>query len=254
MNNYIKPPINRMGGKSKLRGRIVEKIPDHICYCEPFFGAGWVFFGKEESEVEVINDKDKELINLFKVLKHHTSEVKRLLDYEIIARDIFNEYKYAKLEEMTDIQRAIRFMYVINQSFASRGISFGYGALKKPTQRLFEFENLDKIKSRLKNTFVENKDAIDIIKRYDRESTFFFIDPPYYETTGYEVKFDEQKQLELREVLMNIKGKFLLTINDNDVVREWYKGFKIEEVDVNYSVSRQATARKKYKELIIRNY
>ena len=145
-------------------------------------------------------------------------------------------------------------MYIINQSFASRGISFGYGVLRKPTQKLFELDNLNLIRERLSNTFIENKDAIDIIKRYDREGTFFFIDPPYFETTGYSYAFEEDKQIELRDVLLNIKGKFLLTINANEKIREWYNGCTIEEVDVNYSVSRQATARKKYKELIIKNY
>ncbi|MGY5241167.1 DNA adenine methylase [Clostridium tertium] len=250
----IKPPINRMGGKSRLRKKIISEIPEHICYCEPFFGAGWVFFGKDKSEVEVINDRDRELINFFKVLKYHTKEVQRLLEYEIVARDTFYGYKDANIDEMTDIQRAIRFMYIINQSFASRGISFGYGALRKPTQKLFELDNLNLIRERLSNTFIENKDAIDIIKRYDREGTFFFIDPPYFETTGYSDAFEEDKQIELRDVLLNIKGKFLLTINANEKIREWYNGCTIEEVDVNYSVSRQATARKKYKELIIKNY
>lgn len=250
----IKPPINRMGGKSKLRKRIIERIPQHICYVEPFFGAGWVFFGKDKSEVEVINDVDRELINFFKVLKYHTEEVKRLLKYEIIARDSFNEYKKADVIEMTDIQRAIRFMYIINQSFASRGISFGYGALKKPTQKIFEVDNLNVIRDRLSNTFVENKDAIEIINKYDRDSTFFFIDPPYVDTTGYNNKFKDEDHIRLRDTLKNIKGKFLLTINDSEKAREWYKDFILEEVDVNYSVSRQTTARKKYRELIIKNY
>ena len=66
----LKPPISRMGGKSKLRKTIIEMIPEHSCYIELFFGAGWVYFGKEPSKVEVINDIDKELINLFKMIKY----------------------------------------------------------------------------------------------------------------------------------------------------------------------------------------
>ena len=62
----LKPPICRVGGKSKLRKTIIEMIPEHICYIELFFGAGWVYFGKEASKIEVINDVDRELINLFK--------------------------------------------------------------------------------------------------------------------------------------------------------------------------------------------
>ena len=78
----LKPPICRMGGKSKLRKTIIEMIPDHTCYIELFFGAGWVYFGKEPSKVEVINDIDKELINLFRMIKHHSPEIERQLEYE----------------------------------------------------------------------------------------------------------------------------------------------------------------------------
>lgn len=102
-------PINRLGGKSKLRKIIIEKIPQHICYVEPFFGAGWVYFAKDKSKVEVINDMDRELINLFRIMKEHPMELERLLSYEVISRDKFNEYKELNLAYLTDIQRAIRF-------------------------------------------------------------------------------------------------------------------------------------------------
>lgn len=55
----LNPPISRMGGKSKLRKTIINMIPKHTCYVELLFGAGWVYFGKEPSKVEVINDIDK---------------------------------------------------------------------------------------------------------------------------------------------------------------------------------------------------
>lgn len=67
----LNPPISRMGGKSKLRKTIIDLIPDHNYYVEVFFGAGWVYFGKQPSKVEVINDIDAELINLFKMIKYH---------------------------------------------------------------------------------------------------------------------------------------------------------------------------------------
>lgn len=249
----MKPPINRMGGKSRLRKEIINMIPGHICYVEPFFGAGWVFFGKDTSEVEVINDKDQELINLFRVIKEHPGELERILQYEFVSRDKFDFYKNVEIEYLTDIQRAVRYLYIISNSFASRGGSFGYGALKKPSQKIFA-DNFTILRDRLKNTYVENKDAMDIIERYDRENTFFFCDPPYYETTGYKEKFTKENHIQLRDKLKNISGKFLLTINDHEEIRDLYKRFKIKEVKVNYSVSRQKEARKDYGELIITNY
>ena len=250
----IKPPISRMGGKSKLRNKIINMLPSHTTYIELFFGAGWVYFGKDKSKVEVINDIDKELINLFKIIKYNTPEIKRLLEYECSGRDIFEEYKNATLEHLTDIHRAIRFLYLINNSFAGKGKNFGYGTTKIPNQKIFLTEYLNEIKERLNNTYVENLYFEKIIDKYDREESLFFCDPPYFETAGYDYEFTEDDHILLRDKLSNIKGKFILTINDHEKVREWYKDFNIEEVDVNYSISKEQSGRGKYKELIITNY
>lgn len=248
------PPISRMGGKSKLRKKIIELIPEHICYVEPFFGAGWVYFGKDESQVEVINDIDKELINLFRTIKYHEPEIQRLLNYEFSSRDIFNKYKNDFPETLTEPYRAIRFLYLISQSFASKGTSYGYGTTKSPSSKIFNNEILKKVRDRLHNTYVENLDFKQIIEKYDRDHTFFFCDPPYIDTSGYGVKFGESEHIALKNCLVNIKGKVLLTLNDHPKVRELYKDFIIKEVEVNYSISRNTEARKNYKELIITNY
>lgn len=246
-------PINRMGGKFRLRKKIIEKIPNHICYVEPFFGAGWVYFGKDPSKVEIINDIDGDIVNLFRIMKEHPLEFERLLQYEIISREKFSDYKNVNTSYLTDIQRAIRFLYMISNSFASKGISFGYTATGKPQKKLF-VENVLEIRERLKNTIIENKDVMDIIKRYDRETTFFFLDPPYIDTMGYKDKFTIEDHEKLRDELKKVKGNFLLTINDCDESKRIYKDFNIEEVGVSYSVSRERSARKTYGELIIRNY
>ena len=250
----MKPPIPRMGGKSKLKKTILERIPEHTCYVEPFFGAGWVYFGKESSKVEVINDIDKELINMFRMIKYHAPEIERVLEYEFSGRDMFEEYKHCTVEYLTEIQRAVRFLYLISQSFAGKGETFGYGTTSKPAPQIFYQGVLGNIKERLRNTYVENKSFEDIIKRYDRSHSFFFCDPPYFETSGYGNEFGEQEHLLLRDILSQIKGKFMVTINDHPKVREWYKGFNIEEVQVSYSIAKEQKARKEYGELIITNY
>ena len=250
----LKPPICRMGGKSKLRKTIIEMIPKHICYVELFFGAGWVYFGKEPSKVEVINDIDRELINLFRMIKYHSPEIERQLEYEFSGRDIFEEYKHCTIEYLTEIHRAVRFLYLITQSFSGLGAVYGYGTSTKPSPQIFYKNVLGELKERLRNTYVENLSFEKIIDKYDRDYSFFFCDPPYFETTGYGNTFGENEQLLLRDKLSNLKGKFLLTINDHEKVREWYKDFNIKEVQVNYSVSKEAKARGKYNELIITNY
>jgi len=223
-------------------------------YVELFFGAGWVYFGKEPSKTEVINDIDKELINLFRMIKYHSPEIERMLDYEFSGRDIFEEYKHVSVEYLTEIHRAVRFLYLISQSFASKGKDYGYGTTGKPAPQIFYKNKLEEIKGRLRNTYVENLSFERVIEKYDRQYTFFFCDPPYYDLTGYGNVFGEKEHLLLRDKLINLKGKFLLTINDHPQVKEWYLDYKIREVEVNYSVSREQSARGKYKELIITNY
>lgn len=250
----LKPPIPRMGGKSKLRKKIISLFPEHICYTEPFFGVGWVFFGKEPSKVEVINDVDQELINLFRMIKHHPEEIRRLIGFEICSRDQFDLYKNSNVDTLTEIQRAVRFIYLISQSFASKGGVFGYGTTTRPSPQIFDTKAFENLKDRLRNTYIENLSFEKIIEKYDRPHTLHFCDPPYFETDGYGSVFGEKEHILLRDILSNIDGKFLLTINDHPQVREWYKDFDMIETEVNYSVAKEAKARGKYKELIITNY
>lgn len=245
----LKPPIPRMGGKSKLRKQIIKMIPQHELYVEPFLGAGWVYFGKEESKVEVINDIDQNITNLFKVIKYHNEEFCRLMEYEIYARTSFNEHK--STEGMTDIQKAIAFLCNIKMSFASRGGHFGYSFNSIPT-RFIDSELIFKIKQRLKNTYIENLSFDKIIEKYNKENAFFFLDPPYYETAGYDTPFGEENYLILRDLLSNLKGKFLLTLNDHEQVREWFASYNLIETNVLYSASKKGNI--KANELIIRNY
>jgi DNA adenine methylase len=250
----LNAPLPRMGGKSRLRKTIIPMIPEHVCYTEAFFGHGWVFFGKEMSKVEVINDKDQELINLFKMIKHHPKEIERLIKYEVSGRDWFHEHKEAKVSHLTEIQRAVRYIYTVSQSFASKGMSYGYGTNTRPSPQIFDTSKLGKLKERLRNTYIENVSFEEIFSRYDRAHTFHFVDPPYYQTDGYKDKFGLEEHLKLRDLLKNIQGKFLLTINDHPEVRQWYEDFHVIETKVNYSVAKKQTARKKYNELIITNY
>lgn len=249
----LKPPISRMGGKSKLRKHIIERIPKHVCYVEVFLGAGWVYFGKETSNTEVINDIDSELVNLFKMIKHHEEEVSRLLEYEIYSRDSFEDYLNQKPEHLTEIQRAVRFLHIIGCSFGAKGKHFGYGATKKPTQKIFN-EDLKSIRERLKNTYVENLNFKTLIEKYDREGTFFFCDPPYWKTSGYDNPFTWENHLELKNTLSNIKGRFLLTLNNCPEIRALYKEFNILETEVMYTVSKSGKGIKNHSELIIMNY
>ncbi len=248
----LNPPIARMGGKSKLRKRIIELIPEHTTYIEPFFGAGWVYFGKEPSKVEVINDIDSELVNMFQMIKHHAPEIERIMEYDFHSRDLFQLMKKSDIEMMTQIQRAARYMLLARMSYANKMGNYGYSPSSKPRSI---HRDLSWISNRLANTYVENLPYEKLIKKYDRETAFIFADPPYLGTclkfSEIDIVFAYEEHKELKNILETCKGKFLLTINDCNEVRELYKGYNIQEVNVSYTVGKNDHIGK---ELIITNY
>lgn len=109
-----------MGGKSLLAKKIITKIPEHNCYCEVFAGAAWLLFKKEESEVEIINDINTDLVTLYRVVKLHLEEFIRYLKWILVARDEFERFKLENPETLTDIQKAVRFYFLLKSGYAAR--------------------------------------------------------------------------------------------------------------------------------------
>jgi DNA adenine methylase len=116
----MKSFLSYLGGKSLLAGKIIPKIPAHTCYCEVFAGAAWLLFKKEESEVEIINDINTDLVTLYRVVKHHLREFIRYLEWILVARDEFERFKLENPETLTDIQRAVRFFYLLKNAYSSK--------------------------------------------------------------------------------------------------------------------------------------
>ncbi|MFZ4394193.1 MAG: DNA adenine methylase [Kiritimatiellia bacterium] len=242
----MKSPLNYLGGKSKLAQKIIARIPtDHICYCEPFCGAGWVFFGKTPSRVEVINDLDRELVTFWRVVQNHLEEFLRFYKYAVVSRVIFDLQKRTDPAGLTDIQRACRYYYLQRLSFAGKtvGRTFGTGTERPANINLSNIEEtLLDVHWRLERVTIECLDANECIRRYDRPTTFFFVDPPYMGTAGYAVPFEKKDYLALRDTLGKLQGRFLLTLNDLPEVRSLFKGFAIERVSLRYSAGNNRTA------------
>lgn len=242
----MKSPLNYLGGKSKLAQKIVARIPsNHICYCEPFCGAGWVFFAKQPSRVEVINDLDRELVTFWRVVQNHLEEFLRFYKYAIVSRAIFDLEKRKDPAGLTDIQRACRYYYLQRLSFAGKtvGRSFGTGTERPSNLNLSNIEEtLLDVHWRLERVTIECLDANECIRRYDRPTTFFFVDPPYWNTAGYAVPFEEKDYLALRDTLVKLQGRFLLTLNDLPEVRSLFKKFTIERVYLRYSAGNNRAA------------
>lgn len=253
--------INWVGGKRLLRKTIAPLIPEDIkSYIEPFGGGGWILFYKDKwADLEIYNDLDSRLVNLFRIIKYHPNAFKEEVKYLLGSREMF--FQFLKGTFITDIQKAVQFYFLITRSFGGKGSTFGTvkkssgGASKSQKNVLAK---VDAIHERLDKVIIENRDFETLIKQYDFEDAFFYCAPPYSQGCGYDVTttkdFDHER---LREILGNIKGRFLLSYDDSPKIRELYKGFEMIEVERLNGINNRSDVenRKKiFKELLIANY
>ena len=250
--------IGWIGGKNHLKKQIIPLIPNECeRYIEVCGGAGWILFGKEKQkgQMEVFNDVDSDLINLYLQIKNNCGELQKEIDW-IHSRELFNKYRF-ELEnnvKLTDLQRAARYLYLIKFSFGSNRNSFATA-----TKNICNIvDELPKYKDRLSSVIIENRDFQDLIKTYDRTSALFYVDPPYVNSERYYnkkySKFNIDDHKRLNTVLKGIKGRFILSYNDCDLVRNLYKDYNIMGVIRNNLLPATADNRKEYKEVIITNY
>lgn len=241
-----------IGGKKLLRKDIIKNFPNDVeRYIEVFGGAGWVLFGKEPHKLEVFNDIDGELINLYRCIKYHPEALQKELDYMLVSREEFVNNRDKTVIGLTDIQRAARYFYLVKCSFGADKKSFGTNRKNMITT----IKYLSEVTKRLKNVVIENKNFADLIRVYDRPKALLYCDPPYYKAEKYytAVEFGIEQHKQLKTTLKNIKGKFILSYNDCDFIRELYRDFNIVPVERHHNLISAKDSRR-YKELIIRSY
>ncbi len=249
-------PLAYIGGKSKLSRTIIQMIPEHRSYCEVFAGAGWVFFRKEPSRYEAINDLDGDLIAFYRVLQNHLEEFMKQFKWILPSREWFEDFKKQQLAGgLTDIQRACRYYYLQRLCFGGRVKNRAFGAtpMDRPRINLIRLETeLSEVHIRLTKANIEHLPWHEFLKRYDRPEAFFYLDPPYYLAPYYKHNLELSDYIQMAEALNNIKGKFLLSLNDHPEMRKVFQDFKIQATTLKYSVAQKKNTTGK--ELLIRNY
>ena len=251
----MKGPLAYIGGKVRLAEKIISMLPAHTTYVEPFAGGAQVFFHKEPSEVEILNDLDGEIVNFFRICQSHYQELLRYIDFMVVSRDWYTLWAQTPANTLTDVQRAARFLYLQKNSFAGRVTKQNYAlhVVNTPNynpQRLPEL--IEQTHKRLQNVQIESLPYEKVIEKCDRASTFFYLDPPYFDRQLYKFNLKEDDFKDMARRLANVKGKFLLSLNDLPEVRQIFSGFRTEQVTLAYSAQKQLGRR--YKELLIRNY
>ncbi|WP_406736924.1 DNA adenine methylase [Thioclava sp. GXIMD4215] len=260
MYNQVKsaqPVAPWLGGKKHLSARLVQKIEaiDHHAYVEPFVGMGGVFLRRRfKPKLEVANDINGEIVNLFRILQRHYPQLMEVMKFQIVSRREFERLRNTPPESLTDLERAARFLYLQRLAFGGQlGGVFGVSTDRARFSLSRIGPLLEDAHERLEGVVFECLDWADLVRRYDSKGTLFYLDPPYHggESDYGKGLFDRSQFAVMAAQLAQIKGGFILSINDTPEIREIFAGFDFEEVALKYSVAAKGAT--EARELIISN-
>lgn len=252
----VSPVAPYIGGKRNLSRRLVQIIDaqPHELYAEPFVGMGGVFFRRtRRPRKEVINDISTDVVNLFRLLQRHYQQLLDVLKWQVCSRAEFERLVGLDASRLTDLERAVRFLYIQRSGFGGKVASRSYGVTRMNPSR-FDLTKLvpmlEDVHERLCGVDIERLPYAELIRRYDTPGTLFYLDPPYFGCEGDYGPgvFSEADFEALSTLLRGVEGRFILSINDTPEIRRIFAGLAIEEVGVTYRISGGVTAAR---ELII---
>lgn len=278
-----------MGNKTSILHILYALFPlNYERYIEPFGGSGAVLLGKKKPDkFEVYNDYNHNLVNLFRCMRDRPMAfIKELGFYPLNSRDDFNVIKkffkqekfddkyldeelkltkiilpdlkaeeiielYIKMKQDYDLRRAVMFLKLLRYSYSSGGKSFAC----QPFSVVSLFKLIEQVGKRLENVVIENQDFEVLIKHYDRENSFFYCDPPYFSSEYvYQCGFTWNDHLRLKNALANAKGKWLVSYNDCEEIRNLYDGCSFFDFTRLHSMKQRINAGEQFPELLIGNY
>ena len=268
----IESVIPRMGAKSKLREWLVNRFPPHHTYVEPFGGSFKVLLWKRNnSKIEIINDVDDDLIHFFRYVTFWPDQLADLIDTVPTSQKLMKAFKSQLAEgELTGLERAAAFYVVARLSFNGTGTSYS-GSVQSLARCSSDKQAFRRIARRLKRVDIRSTDCFKLIKTCNKDldhstypgGLFFYLDPPYDDTHGYETAKEKStfgwgEQYKLYQQCCEIDKNNNKFIQTNAATERLYKlygrEFNIVKRDVVYTVSGSADARGKNEELIISNF
>jgi DNA adenine methylase len=251
----MRGPLAYIGGKNAIAKEIIASLPEHHTYCEPFAGGAQVFFQKPPAKVEILNDLDGDLINLFRVCREHYEELVRYMRFTVVSRKWFDILRATNPDTLTDIQRAARRLYLQKNSYAGRvdRQNLRTGVVQPPSfnpERIPEL--IEETHRRLARVQLECLPYEKVLQKYDGPSTCFYADPPYYNIRLYKFNLEPDDHRKMAERFATLKGKFLLSLNDVPEVRRLFSAFHIRGIEMPYTAQKKAGRR--YREVLIQNF
>ncbi len=236
----INPPFGYFGSKNKIARQLTGNLPPHTCWLEAFCGSAAVTLAKPPSNIEIINDIDDEIINLFQQLRNNHSELCgaiRMTPYASRELEIARNGN----KEISDLERARRFlvqsMMAINGVFGEHkgGFSYSHSYVRNGREarvnRWYNLpERLEEVVERLRSVRVENRDARTLIKKYvNRPTTLIYLDPPYLgeRTKGYAFdEYEEEFHTSLLEIISDVKSMVFISGYESEL----YDSYLAEEL------------------------
>ena len=247
------PVFCRVGSKTAIKKTVTDKIPtDYDLYVEPFAGAGIIFYNQDlQNKKSILNDLDKDLMEGYKAIKKGITLDPNTFTFSNNAKV---QEDFYKKKHTNHNDKFIAEVIRTCGTFSGRG----QGKVQIPkviTKSNFKrkINHAIKQKEYFKNTRLFSTDYKNIIKKFDSNKTFFYLDPPYEKSKSL-YKNDSIDLNEMSNLLKNIKGRFLLSINDSSNVRNIFKDFKITSLEVRGAGNRKPIGGKNRKELLIKNY
>lgn len=250
MNSVLKYP----GSKWSLTGQIIELVPDHHTYVEAFFGSGAVFFSKHPSDIEMINDMDNEVCNLFECIKTDHERLARLAMATPFSR---NEYDNTFIrEESEPFKRALQFLIKCWQGhgFRTNGYKVGWKNDVQGRERMYALWNwyrlpewIIEIAERLRTVQIENRPAVEVINRFNYKNVFMYLDPPYVLGTRtakqYKCEMSDSDHEELLKAIIKSKAKIMISGYESDMYNDYLIGWKKKSFDAKaeYGLKRVET-------------
>lgn len=256
----MKTPITYYGGKQSMLKYILPLIPKHEIYVEPFVGGGAVYWAKEPSAVEVINDTSGEVVNFYHILQTKFRMLLREVQTTLHSRGQFHHAKviYQYPELFTPLKRAWAFWMLSCQSYSS---SLGCGwRYVKGVKVVRDTNNRRKaikkeLVARLQGTQIECRDALKVIETWDSPNAFFYLDPPYYNANmGHYDGYTLGDFTNLLHRLSKMKGKFLLSSYPSDILTEFTKKYGWKTFEVHRALGMRKEGDRKKVEVLTTNY
>lgn len=232
MNTVLKYP----GSKWRIATEIVDIIPEHRTYLEPYFGSGAVFFKKKSSEIEMINDLDDDVVNLFKCIQEDAEKLARVVMTTPYSRKLYDDCFDDRLFKREPYKKACRFLIKCWQGhgFRTNGYKVGWKNDVQGRESMYALWNwyslpdcIIEIAERLRMVQIENRPAIEVINRFNFRNVFMYIDPPYPLGTRtakqYKHEMTDEDHEELLSTLVKSKAKIMISSYDNDMYNEYLK-------------------------------